>query len=48
MNSITGAVAPSYVVDGKGNKMDPMLEVLVLLYIGGGEQDYKKGDRVCW
>ena len=32
--SIAGAVAPSYEVDWKRWKMDPMLEVSTLLYIG--------------
>jgi hypothetical protein len=31
---ITGAVAPSYEVDGIGGRLDPELEVLTLLYIG--------------
>ena len=32
--SITGVVAPSYEVDGIGGRLDPMLEVPTLLYIG--------------
>ena len=32
--SITGVVAPSYEVDGKGGRLDPMPEVPTLLYIG--------------
>jgi hypothetical protein len=32
--SITGAVAPSYEVDGIGGRLDPMPEVPTLLYIG--------------
>jgi hypothetical protein len=32
--SITGAVAPSYEVDGIGERLDPMPEVPTLLYIG--------------
>ena len=32
--SITGAVAPSYEVDGIGERLDPEPEVPTLLYIG--------------
>jgi hypothetical protein len=32
--SITGAVAPSYEVDGIGGRLDPVPEVPTLLYIG--------------
>ena len=32
--SITGVVAPSYEVDGIGGRLDPVLEVPTLLYIG--------------
>jgi hypothetical protein len=32
--SITGAIAPSYEVDGIGRRMDPEPEVPTLLYIG--------------
>ena len=32
--SITGSVAPSYEVDGKGGRLDPEPEVPTLLYIG--------------
>ena len=32
--SITGDVAPSYEVDGKGGRLGPMPEVPTLLYIG--------------
>ena len=32
--SITGVVAPSYEVDGKGGRLDPVSEVPTLLYIG--------------
>jgi hypothetical protein len=32
--SITGAVAPSYEVDGIGGRLDPMPKVPTLLYIG--------------
>ena len=32
--SITGAIAPSYEVDGIGGRLDPEPEVPTLLYIG--------------
>ena len=43
--SITGAVAPSYLVDWNGWKMDPEPEVPTLLYIGRRGRVIEKGDR---
>jgi hypothetical protein len=44
--SITGAVAPSYEVDGIGRRLDPEPKVPILLYIGRRGRVTKKAVRL--